>query len=50
VGQLASAPIRRHLLTGLLSGAWDARERLRLVDALYVQLASSLAAVLITTR
>ena len=36
LGELASAPLRRHPLADLLTGAWDARERLRLVDALYV--------------
>ncbi|MDQ6774972.1 MAG: PIN domain-containing protein [Actinomycetota bacterium] len=47
--ELASAPLRRHLLAGLLNGAWKARERLRLVDALYVELAGSLSATLVTT-
>jgi len=46
--ELASAPIRRHSLPGLLRGAWDARERLRLADALYVELAGSISATLIT--
>jgi predicted nucleic acid-binding protein len=49
LAELASAPIRRHSLPGLLRGAWDARERLRLADALYVELAGSISAVLITT-
>jgi predicted nucleic acid-binding protein len=48
--ELAGAPIRRHALTGLLSAAWGARERLRLVDALYVELARSLSSIgLLTT-
>lgn len=48
--ELAAAPIRRHPLAGLLSGAWARREAQRLVDALYVELAVSLAAApLLTT-
>jgi predicted nucleic acid-binding protein len=47
--ELGSAPIERHGLTGLLVGAWAARDRLRLVDALYVQLASALATRLVST-
>lgn len=48
--ELAAAPIRRHPLTGLLPGAWARRENQRLVDALYVELAVSLAsAPLLTT-
>jgi predicted nucleic acid-binding protein len=47
--ELAAAPIARHPLAGLLAGAWGARERLRLVDALYVELSSSLGAALLTT-
>lgn len=47
--QLAVAPIARHRLAGLLAGAWAARDRLRLVDALYVELSNTLAAVLVTT-
>lgn len=46
---LATAPIARHHLAGLLTGAWAAREQLRLVDALYVELATSLGTVLLTT-
>lgn len=50
VAEVATAPIRRHPLARLLSGAWDAREQLRLVDALYVELASSLGSLpLLTT-
>jgi predicted nucleic acid-binding protein len=40
--ELAGAPIRRHPLAKLLSGAWARRESQRLVDALYVELAVSL--------
>jgi predicted nucleic acid-binding protein len=48
--ELARAPIQRHPLAGLLSGAWDRRERQRLVDALYLELTASLdAARLLTT-
>lgn len=47
--ELAAAPIVRHELAGLLAGAWNARDRLRLVDALYVELSSSLGAALLTT-
>lgn len=50
VAEVATAPIHRHPLARLLSGAWDAREELRLVDALYVELASSLGSLpLLTT-
>ena len=49
---LADAPIRRHGLSDLLIAAWDSREQLRLVDALYVALARSLdtSALLTTDR
>ncbi len=40
--ELTGAPIRRHPLAPLLSGAWQRREELRLVDALYVELAVEL--------
>lgn len=50
LSQLAVAPIQRHPLPSLLVGAWARRDRLRLVDALYVELASGLApACLLTT-
>jgi predicted nucleic acid-binding protein len=50
LGELAAAPIHRHPLAGLLSGAWEARDQLRLVDALYVELAGSLGSLpLLTT-
>ena len=49
LSELAIAPIARHHLAGLLAGAWAGRERLRLVDALYVELANSLEATLLTT-
>jgi len=46
---VAAAPIARHPLQPLLKGAWRRRENLRLVDALYVELASQLDAPIITT-
>lgn len=46
---VASSPIGRHLLAPLLRGAWRRRENLRLVDALYVELASQLDTPVITT-
>jgi len=49
LSELAIAPIVRHPLAGLLAGAWAARDRLRLVDALYVELSTALGAALVTT-
>ncbi len=49
LGGLATAPVARHPLAGLLHGAWAAREQLRLVDAFYAELSNVLSAVLITT-
>lgn len=49
LNELAAAPIRRHPLADLLAGAWDARERLRLVDALYLELAGSLGSIALLT-
>jgi predicted nucleic acid-binding protein len=50
LGELAAAPIQRHPLSSLLSGAWKRRENQRLLDALYAQLTTTLdEAVLITT-
>src|SRR3970282_1319986 len=46
---VANSPISRHLLAPLLRGAWRRRESLRLVDALYVELASQLNMEIITT-
>jgi len=42
-------PIRRHELSPLLTGAWNRRGSLRLVDALYVELAEQLDAPIITS-
>jgi predicted nucleic acid-binding protein len=46
--RLAAAPFERHPLPGLLSGAWERRHNFRLVDALYVELATDIDAPLIT--
>ncbi len=47
--ELSAAPIRRHPLASLLSGAWARRESQPLVDALYVELALSLASARLLT-
>lgn len=47
--ELEAAPIRRHSLTSLVSGAWERRDQHRLVDALYVELAASLGSVVLLT-
>jgi predicted nucleic acid-binding protein len=50
VDELAAAPIRRHPLPILVAGAWARRDRHRLVDALYVELAAVLGSLpLLTT-
>lgn len=49
VNHLAKMPLTRHLLPGLLLGAWARRVDLRLVDALYVELTARLNAPLLTT-
>jgi predicted nucleic acid-binding protein len=49
LSRLQSAPIQRHQLAPLLNGAWRRRHNLRLVDALYAQLADDLGAALVTT-
>lgn len=46
---LAAAPITRHPVAELLAGAWSRRDRIRLADALYVELADRLGVRLITT-
>lgn len=46
---IAAAPVQRHPLAALLRGAWKRRERLRLADALYVELAVQLGIRLLTT-
>jgi predicted nucleic acid-binding protein len=47
--ELASAPITRHPLAVLLADAWQARNRFRLVDALYIALCEHLGIRLLTT-
>jgi predicted nucleic acid-binding protein len=49
IRHIAAAPIVRHDLAALLPGAWKRRHNLRLVDALYVELAAGLEARVITT-
>lgn len=49
VTRVAAAPVDRHVLSTLLVGAWKRRHHLRLVDALYVELAEQLDAPIITT-
>ena len=46
---MAAAPIQRHVLPPLLAGAWKLRHNLRLVDALYEELANRLEAPIVTT-
>jgi predicted nucleic acid-binding protein len=46
---LVAAPIERHNVSDLLIGSWSRRHQLRLVDALYIQLAVSREIVLVTT-
>lgn len=46
---LAAAPLQRHQVAELLPRAWAARDQLRLVDALYLELAAALGATLIST-
>lgn len=48
LGTLAAAPFARHPLGPLLASAWRRRGNARLVDALYVALAESLASPLVT--
>ena len=42
-------PVVRHELPKLINGAWQRRQRFRLVDALYVELADQLSTPLLTT-
>jgi predicted nucleic acid-binding protein len=49
VSALARAPFSRHPLPDLLEGALSRRASLRLVDALYVELAARLGVPLVTT-
>jgi predicted nucleic acid-binding protein len=47
--ELRQAPVTRHGLSSLLTGAWTRRDTLRLTDALYVELADTTGLVLLTT-
>lgn len=49
IDRLAAAPVDRHVLSTLVAGAWALRHNLRLVDALYVELADQLDASIATT-
>ncbi|GBE22688.1 ribonuclease VapC3 [bacterium BMS3Bbin01] len=49
INRLAAAPVERHTLSTLVTGAWKLRHNLRLLDALYVELASQLDVPIITT-
>jgi predicted nucleic acid-binding protein len=46
--RVSAAPLQRHPLAPLLRGAWQRRHSLRLVDALYVELAERVEAPIIT--
>lgn len=48
VAAVGRAPFTRHLLPDLMDGAWSRRETLRLLDALYVELAERLGVPLLT--
>jgi predicted nucleic acid-binding protein len=47
--ELAAAPIQRHPLASLLSGAWQRRENQRVVDALYSELSADLGSLALLT-
>lgn len=49
VALTAQAPFHRHLLAPLLEGAWERHHNVRLVDALYIELANQVDATIITT-
>jgi predicted nucleic acid-binding protein len=49
VAWLAGSPFERHPCAPLLLGAWTRRARLRLVDALYVELGSRLGLPVVST-
>jgi predicted nucleic acid-binding protein len=49
LARLATMPLQRHPLTDLLAGAWARRHDLRLVDAVYVELAVRLKMSVLTT-
>ncbi len=49
VALTAQAPFHRHLLAPLLEGAWERHHNVRLVHALYIELANQVDATIITT-
>jgi len=49
LANLAAMPMVRHELTALVVGAWSRRADLRLLDALYVELAAQLGVQVLTT-
>ena len=49
VSNLVATPLRREPVDELVVGAWARRHQIRLVDALYVELAATMAAPLLTT-
>jgi predicted nucleic acid-binding protein len=49
LAHLAALPVTRHDLPNLLAGAWARRGDLRLLDALYVELAALLGVRVLTT-
>lgn len=49
LASLRAAPIVRHEPADLVRGAWARRDRVRLVDAVYLELADRLDAPLVTT-
>jgi predicted nucleic acid-binding protein len=49
LASLSTLPLSRHPLPALPSGAWARRSDLRLLDALYVELAARLGFTLLTT-
>lgn len=46
---LSAAPVVRHELVDLVAGAWARRNRVRLADGVYLELAERLESPLITT-
>lgn len=49
LSKLADSPIQRHPLAPLLAGAWSRRNKVRLVDGLYIELASQLDTKVVST-
>ncbi len=47
--RLEKAPLERHAIGPLLRGAWQRRGRLRLVDALYVELGERLGVAIVSS-